>query len=303
MMNPSVRELELSLISHTQNSIWHSTYFTQPAYWRGHKVLTVYDMIYELLPEFFGQKFDKLFCSRKKRLIEDADIVVCISETTRQDIAHLYNTEMEKLHCIYLAYNAEYFYQEAAEEINKARATLAHLLPSKPFLLYVGSRGGYKNFSTLLTAYSAWHYRNEIALVVVGSAWSNKEKDIILAHKLELQTYTLSDVNDDRLRMLYNAAEAFVYPSIYEGFGIPLLEAMACGCPIVASRIPSSLEIAQDYPIYCSPSSTEELQVALSQAIEEGRNDQLLQKRQRILPAYSWDKTAQSYLDIYTKLM
>src|SRR4051812_37372504 len=90
MMNPSVRELELSLISHTQNSIWHSTYFTQPAYWRGHKVLTVYDMIYELLPEFFGQKFDELFCSRKKRLIEDADIVVCISETTRQDIAHLY---------------------------------------------------------------------------------------------------------------------------------------------------------------------------------------------------------------------
>ena len=98
---------------------------------------------------------------------------------------------------------------------------------------------------------------------------------------------------------LYNQAVAFVYPSLYEGFGIPLLEAMTCGCPIVASRIPSTVEVAGDCPIYFDPAEEDDLVNALDIALSEGRNSERVQAGFEKVKSYSWDKTTAQTLQVY----
>jgi alpha-1,3-rhamnosyl/mannosyltransferase len=102
--------------------------------------------------------------------------------------------------------------------------------------------------------------------------------------------------------MLYNQAAAFVHPSLYEGFGIPLLEAMACGCPVVASRIPTTREVAGDCPIYFDPMQPDELITALDVALAEGRNSERVRRGLEWVKQYSWDRTARETLQVYRAL-
>ena len=117
-------------------------------------------------------------------------------------------------------------------------------------MLYVGRRSHYKNFSTLLQAYSVWKHRNEITLAAVGPPGSRVEEQQLAKLGIHDRVHYLTNVNDEELCLLYNEAIAFVYPSLYEGFGVPLLEAMASGCPIIASRIPATIEVAGECPVY-----------------------------------------------------
>ena len=170
-------------------------------------------------------------------------------------------------------------------------------------MLYVGRRGPYKNFKTLLQAYCVWQRRNEVDLLVVGSAWSEQERKWLAESGCEEQVHLLSGVDDHQLACLYNHAQAFVYPSLFEGFGIPLLEAMACGCPVVASRIPSTLEVAAEHPYYFEPTDENDLLTALDTAFSEGRKSPRVETGIRHAELYSWQKTAQKTLQVYRSLI
>jgi glycosyltransferase involved in cell wall biosynthesis len=163
----------------------------------------------------------------------------------------------------------------------------------------VGTRQPYKNFKTLLQAYVEWSRRNEIGLFVVGPPWSKEEQRVIAAAGMEANIACRSGITDEELCALYNQALAFVYPSLAEGFGIPLLEALACGCPIVASRIPTSLEVARDDPYYFNPLDKDELIAALEAACFSGG---ARTRRGDILADYSWDRNARATLRIYEEL-
>jgi glycosyltransferase involved in cell wall biosynthesis len=176
-------------------------------------------------------------------------------------------------------------------------------LPTEdPYLLHVGVRSKHKNFRILLAAYSRWARRNECSLVTVGAPFSNQEMQYMQTTGISSRVHLMSDVDDDRLCQLYNGAAAFVYPSLYEGFGIPLLEAMACGCPIIASCIPSTLEVAGECPIYFEPSDSDDLIAAFDTAIAEGRNSERAHLGLRLVQRYSWDETARKTLEIYHAL-
>jgi glycosyltransferase involved in cell wall biosynthesis len=153
-------------------------------------------------------------------------------------------------------------------------------LVERPFILYVGARSHYKNFKTLLRAYAAWPRRSEISLIVVGNPWSKEEQEEINTAGLERNVVCRTGTTDEELCALYNQALAFVYPSLSEGFGIPLLEAMACGCQIVASRIPIFIEVAKDIPYFFDPLNTDELIAALEASclseIEKSRAEDVL---------------------------
>ena len=112
----------------------------------------------------------------------------------------------------------------------------------------------------------------------------------------------LTNVDDDTLRFLYNRAAAFIYPSLYEGFGIPLLEAMACGCPIVASKIPSTLEVAGDCPVYFEPENVASLVAALDEALIEGTDSGRVQSGLEHVKRYSWERTTKETLEVYRSL-
>lgn len=284
--------LQIASIQFGKDTIWHATYFQLPAWWVGPKVITVYDLIHEQFPQFFNKNYDAVLRKRKKRAILTADKVICISQTVRSEVVNMYGLPKERVVAIPLACG-NIFRHMSREEIKP------DFRVDRPFILYIGARSHYKNFKLLLSAYATWQHRNEIALLVVGDALSKEEQKEIIAAGIESGVTCLSGITDEELCSLYNQALAFVYPSLSEGFGIPLLEAMACGCRIVASRIPIFMEVAGDVPYFFDPLNKDELITALesacfSQSANGGGED--------ILSNYSWDRNAKATLKIYKEL-
>lgn len=284
-------KMQLAFLRPPTTSIWHATYFQLPDWWKGPKITSVYDLVYEQYPRYFHKNDDHIFLRRKRRAILAADKVICISDAVRSDVMAMYGLSADRVIAIPLGYG-DGFRRMTREEISPA------FWMDVPFILYVGSRPSYKNFKTLLDAYKVWAHRGEIKLLVVGRPWSPEELQEIIASDLESNIICRSGIGDQELCALYNQARAFVYPSLSEGFGIPLLEAMACGCPIVASRIPTSVEVAKDIPYYFDPLSTDELIAALDAACYSGE----IKNTSDILKTYSWDRTARATLAVYKEL-
>ena len=275
--------------------VWHSTYYTLLEPWEGPKVVTVADMIHEHVPQLFSGPAQERFRAQKRHCIMAADAVICISDTSRQDLQQWYRLNPAKIYTISLAHQPLFTRLDSLSS--------AHDSPTnKPFLLYVGDRNHYKNFTGLLRAYSTWPRRKDVDLVVVGKQWSRPERQQLAQLGLAERVHSLSGVDDHRLCRLYNQAAAFVYPSLYEGFGIPLLEAMACGCPIVASRIPSTQEVAQECPVYFEPADPEDLCRAFDAALLEGRASERVRQGLERVQRYSWDQTARQILGVYRAL-
>ena len=138
--------------------------------------------------------------------------------------------------------------------------------------------------------------------MAVGKAWSKDEQRCMENLKIRDKVHLLTNIDDPDLCLLYNQAVAFVYPSLYEGFGIPLLEAMACGCPVIASRIPSTLEVAGEHPIYFEPAEVASLLEALDTALLEGRDSARVYSGLEWVKQYSWERTTEQTLEVYRTL-
>jgi len=293
---PSARRFVCRLwIGRGEGQIWHSTYYMRPGPWDGLQVVTVVDMIHERFTDLFDGPGNDQFRKEKRRCVLEADAVICISEATRQDVQRFYGLDSDSIYVVPLACSDVFKQLEQCDDGLGA--------PTKqPFLLYVGERTHYKNFDRLVQAYSAWSHRKEVALVVVGKPWWANEEQRLAELGIQDSMHLLTDVDDEELCQLYNRAAAFVYPSLYEGFGIPLLEAMACGCPIVASRIPSTIEVAAGCPIYFEPTNVESLLAAFDVALSGGRASERAQAGVDRVKRYSWDKTARQTLEVYHAL-
>jgi glycosyltransferase involved in cell wall biosynthesis len=235
------------------------------------------------------------FRDYKRQCIHAADAVICISETTRQDLLDEYGLSPAVAFVVPLACSEVFRELGPNEEYSGG--------VEGPFLLYVGGRGIHKNFGRLIEAYSTWSLCHEVSLVVVGSSWSRSEIHDLAEAGVRDEVRLLADVSDRRLRQLYNHALALVYPSLYEGFGIPLLEAMSCGCPVIASRIPSTLEVAGRYALYFEPTEVEDLRTALDQALYRGREPWRVALGTALVRQYSWDETATRTLGVYETCM
>ena len=276
----------------TRHKIWHSTYFSLPSRWKGKQVVTVYDMLYELYPDLFSTPADERIRSKKLACIRQADAVLAISETTKKDLMRIHGLPAARIHVVHPACSSVF---------RRLDPGLRPAAAERPFLLYVGDRNHYKNFPTVLKAYSVWRERSRVGLVVVGATWAEHEAALLLELDLLDRVTLLTGVDDEALCRLYNTALALVYPSLYEGFGIPLLEAMACGCKVIASDIPSSRETAGDAAIYFEPQSIDSLLAAFDAAGAAGHDD-LITKGQQRVRHYSWDQSAQRLLEVYRTL-
>ncbi len=284
--------LRLLSIGGGKGKIWHPTYYSMPESWKGQTVITVADLIYELFPDLFSGPDCDRFREQRRRCISRAEAVICISDATREDLLRIFGIDPGSVHVVPLACS------DIFRETVKADDDLK--LPTKrPFFLYVGTRSHYKNFDLLLDSYGAWEGRNETDLVVVGPAWSESEIRRLAALGLRHKVHLLTGAGDMDLCRLYNRAAALVYPSRYEGFGIPLLEAMACGCPVIASRIPSTVEVGGGCPLLFDPARPEELLMAFDQILSEGRGS--VRTRAGLLRSrsYSWERTAEGTLEVY----
>jgi glycosyltransferase involved in cell wall biosynthesis len=271
-------------------TIWFASYYRSPIRRKGPVVIFVADIIHELYPEIFSGRGNARFRARKSRAIRSADMIVCISETTKQDLIRHYHLTSSQIIVAPLAVS-QTFHPLNNSDIRNIAPT------QKPFLLYVGTRATYKNFDFFIKTYASWRGRGEIDVVVVGPAWSAYEKAILdhngIADSVHL---LLSGLDDKELCQLYNRAYALVYPSLYEGFGLPLLEAMASGCPVVASDIPSTREVAGDVPILFTSGD----EASLHRAFDDLRNQDMVEERRKEgmkhASRYSWERTAAQML-------
>jgi len=286
--------LRLSL-GRTGNKIWHSTYYTMPKVWNGAVVVTVHDMIYELFPQLFTSIENEQFRKQKQRCVLRADAVICVSETSKSDLLNIYGIDSNKVWIV------PHGYSNIFKRLPNLAERTEFPAPGS-FLLYVGGRTHYKNFNLLIKAYSLWQHRREVKMVVIGSEWSLDEMESLRQLDIYDQVLLVNNVDDETLCYLYNTAVAFVYPSLYEGFGIPLLEAMACGCPVVASRIPSTIEVAGDCPAYFDPLETESLVSALDKVLLEGTDSERSLAGLERVKAFSWERTAEQTLEVYHRL-
>ena len=279
---------EIKLISNIGKSIWHATYYDVPNRWNGARIVTVYDLIYELFPDYFNNPMDEFIRTKKKNAVLNSEKVICISEATRHDVIQFYGIPEEKTETIYLSAGS------AFHKIINEKPFI-----EKPFLIYVGLRVHYKNFHNLLIAFSKWNRKDDIDLLVIGKPWTVEEKDKILEYNIEKNVRIMTDITDFELCKYYNNAVALVYPSLYEGFGIPLLEASACGCPLVASNIPSTREIIGQQAFYFDPLDIESIINALNDSLTSTHEKNSLV----IANDYSWDRAALKTLNLYKKML
>lgn len=278
------------------HAVWQTTYYTPPERWAGAFAVIFHDLIEERFPEFFNQSHHEAVRRRKAACAQRADVAICNSRTTQQDVCAIYGLSVEKTRVITLA-AAPVFRTLSSTEL-----VANDVLPAQPFLLYVGERTAYKNFALLLTAYGAWPGRAEVDLAVVGRPWTPDEVALLSEMGLTNRVRHYQFVTDEFLCLLYNRAAAFVYTSLYEGFGIPLLEAMACRCPVVASDIPTTREVAGSRPFYFDATDAGDLRGALDAAVGSGREQERLDDGQRHAGTYTWQATARQLDAIYREL-
>jgi len=265
-------------------------------HWDGLQVVTVADMIYERYVDLFNTPHDEQFRERKRHCITAADAVICISETTRRDLELFSGIGSDPAYTVPLACSHVFRQLGLGDDVLNPPI-------EQPFFLYVGDRTHYKNFDSLVQAYGACRSRQTVALVVVGRPWSHDEKRCLAVSGILDCVHLLTDVDDEALCHLYNRAAALIHTSLYEGFGIPLLEAMSCACPIVASRIPSTVEVAGECPVYFDSTEVESLLAAFDVVLSEGRNSERVQVGLEHVRGYSWDNTAGQILEVYRALL
>jgi glycosyltransferase involved in cell wall biosynthesis len=289
---------DLTLIaesSKSAKSIYHATYYDvknlRLAKSLGFKtVITVFDMISEIYPERSPRL--RYFPNLKKKSIHLADGVICISESTKSDLMRIYGLDSKKIEVIHLASS---FHLASIDQLGSRR---------KNNILYVGNRAGYKNFSVLLTAFSeSLLLRSDFTLVAFGGGdFDDNEKELISEFGLNDKVIHLSG-DDNVLRDLYMSSRVLVYPSLYEGFGLPLLEAMALGCPVITSNVSSMPEIGGDAVFYFDPSDVQALRDLLEQTLS---NEKTLERATKMGLArskeFSWQETTSQTFDFYNNL-
>jgi glycosyltransferase involved in cell wall biosynthesis len=275
--------------------IFHETYYSKvdccPR--SAKRVLTVYDMIHEKFPDYFSPR-DKTR-QIKAGAVRRADHVVCISENTRQDLIAFLGVPEEKTSVVHPGYSLAK--QKIAAKPAKAE---------KLFILYVGSRRGYKNFEGLLWAYAhSPLLKTEFSIICFGGG-DFSAQELALAESLNILPGHMMNVSgsDDILAGLYASAAVFVYPSLYEGFGVPPLEAMSFGCPVVCANNSSLPEVVGDGAELFDPKEGAEIRAAIERVVSTPERAALLVDRgyERI-KQFSWEKCAQRTLDIYEQIL
>lgn len=257
-------------------------------------VLTVYDMIHENYPHL---EEGSTIISDKKELIECADAIIAISDYTKKDILRFYPYISEsKIFVVYLSHSI------IKNEIDSR--LLHRLVGDSTYILFVGNRGFYKNFEWFLPAVSEWLLAKEVKLLCLGGGSLN-ESEIELISKLGLSNYVVHyTFQDNELYTFYKSALAFVFPSEYEGFGIPVLEAMYSGCPVVLPRLTSFPEVAGDAGEYFDLADSNSLISSLEKIKSDFvYRDQLVKKGIIQASKFSWEKTVEQCLDVYRSVV
>lgn len=289
-MNRMVRTLSTrfsrSYLSQWKPDLLHETFYSDVDSWpKGlNRVATVHDLIREK----YEPRVSK--ASRKQAAISRASAIICVSESTRNDFLNYYNVSEEKVKRVYVGVNEKVW---TAQPVDSP--------VNRNFILYVGHRNGYKNFDLLLQAYaSSALLKSDFCIVTFGG------DPLSAVEKRKISDLGLSNSvihakgNDAKLSKYYRAASVFVYPSKYEGFGSPNLEAMSSGCPVLCSDISPFRESAGKAGLFFDPNSIESLRSNLESLLFDSEQREKLTRAGIAHAAqFSWSKCAWNTTQVY----
>jgi glycosyltransferase involved in cell wall biosynthesis len=273
--------------------VFHPTYYTlltdlEVTTYGPPAVITVWDMIHELFPKEMdptGQCAEE-----KRRAIMSAQRIICISESTKRDLLEKYPVREERVSVTYLA-----------AEIHAGMSHGPEPVPERPYYIYVGSRSSYKNFDGLLRALAkVVPGKKDLALCVVGTPFTDDENKLIKELNLVENVRHYEHPTDSHLAKLYRCSLGLVYPSLYEGFGIPPLEAMACETVAVVSNVSSIPEVVGEAGLMFDPKSQDQLiDILRSLPENEKLRAEMISKGKQRVKEFSWNKTVAQTLEVY----
>ena len=272
---------------------------------KGRSVVTIPDLTFHLYPEWLGSSWRDHFIEDVYSAIERADLFITISNYIKEEMIEHLGIPEEKIAVTHLGVD-ERFSPRGDEGERNVLINRYGLM--NPYLLSVATREPKKNLSGLLRAYRALNERLTDAprLVLVGKGgWeSTPTHDEIKALGLQNKVVTPGYIPSVDIPRLYRHAEVFLFPSIYEGFGLPLLEAMASGCPVVAGRAASIPEVAGDSAVLIDPRDTEALAAAIDDLLsDEDKRKMFVMKGKERAKEFTWEKTASQTLEAYGRLL
>jgi glycosyltransferase involved in cell wall biosynthesis len=288
----------------SSSKIFHSSHFRISKSSNVKNVTTIHDLIYEkALAAGWGRLLN---LHERKKSIVYADAIICISNSTRSDLYEYYG-DLVGSKPVYVIHhgcsnallsqdngNSEYF------ELN----SIDDRIVSGNFFIFVGGRSGYKNFELFLRAFSQEKFeKKEIFIVCTGSAFNDSERNLIDELNLRKFIIPVGFIDAVKLTHLYGAARALVYPSAYEGFGLPPLEAMAQGCPVICANSSSLPEVVGSAGILINPSSIDELAAAMSLVLVEKERVRFHQAGIERSKLFDWRISAKLHAKVYEDLV
>ncbi|HTL89361.1 MAG TPA: glycosyltransferase family 1 protein [Leptolyngbya sp.] len=277
------------------SDIVHGTNYTILPLRKSRKVITIYDLTFVKYPEYVNSTV-RAYTNRLKKCLQWTDLILTISHSSKQDIIEYLGVESDRVQVTHLA--SRYL-------IDQPRLKLEH---SKPYILFVSTIEPRKNIKSLISAfeYLKRNYQIEHDLILIGQkGWLYKPIfEQIARSQYQTSIHHLSYLPDAQVAQFYQNADVFVYPSHYEGFGMPVLEAMTLGAPTVTSNTSSLPEIVGDAAVLVDPTEIEPLGEAILQVICDRQfRDHLIQKGKEQAKLYSWERTAKETLSAYRSIL
>ncbi|MEH1771489.1 FkbM family methyltransferase [Nostoc sp.] len=286
--------------------IYHSTYYPLPNnIYFATKIVTIYDLIPILFPEYFNHNSEHMVKNTIDQ-IDKNDFVCCISESTKQDISkYQQNLNEKQVFVTYLAADKEKFYPCDNQELI-IKTKQKYKIPEQPYLLTLSTLEPRKNIAHVIRSFLRLiknQHIDDLNLVLIGTkGWQYEEifVEIDRVKELENRIIVTGYVPDEDLAPLYSGALAFIYISLYEGFGLPPLEAMQCGTPVVTSNTSSLPEVVEDAGIMLDPNDVIGLADAIFKLYSEPEyRENLANKSIQQAQKFSWDKYVQETIKVY----
>jgi glycosyltransferase involved in cell wall biosynthesis len=293
-----------ALVHNTNLDLLHSLHYTRPLRLSCASVVTFHDMTFFLFPQLHTRARRLFFPTAMRTSARQADAIITVSESTRQDAIRLLSIDPGKVFTTQLGVDPTF---RPINDIGEMDDVAAKYDLHENFILYLGTIEPRKNLPVLIRAFRQLvDSGSKHKLVLVGKyGWMYKEVlDLVDDLDLENMVRFTGYIPQEELPLVYNLASLFVYPTKYEGFGLPALEAMACGVPVITTKIASLPEIVGDAGILIPSNNIEELFNAMSRVLEDqALREKLTSDGQLRAKKFSWERTAQLTWQVYQQVM
>ena len=286
-----------------KHDLWFFPNFVVYPHRAGKSVVVVHDLAFEKVPQYVQDQNVRFLKKFVPRSLSKADHIVVTSEFTKADVVKTYGIPEDKIAVVYPGVDLEKFRPSGSARINQIKEKYGI---TKPYILYLGTLEPRKNVPSVIKAYAGLKNKKDYQLVLAGKrSWQDRDifekvREFRIGDSVVFPGY----ISDEDRPDLLSAAEVFVYPSFFEGFGMPVIEAQACGTPVIASNATSLPEVGGNAAVYVDPDDADGLTRSLEELLSSPpRRDNLAKMGLANVRRFSWEDSARKIVDVFNRLI